>query len=83
MAFVVVAVAGGILLLPFSVGYAAAFFVGSALVTSPLWGMQGVLALVLQEHYTKKEKLLSVIVFAGMAVCLTAFMIVADVRDFP
>ena len=83
MAFVVVAVGGAILLLPFSVGYAIAFFVGTALVMSPLWAGQGILALILKNHYSKSEKVISYVVFVGMTVCLAAFMIIADTRNFP
>jgi len=83
MAFIVVAVAGGVLLLPFSVGYASAFFVGTALVTSPLWGLQGLFALIFYKNYSKREKVVSLMVFAGMTTLLAVFLVVADARNFP
>jgi hypothetical protein len=73
---------GGTLFALDSLGNAAAFTVGTALLSTPIWGLQGFLVLFWPKHYTANEWLWSLLGAIYMACLIVGFFTLAIELNF-
>lgn len=73
----VIDISGGVLLAIDSLGSAAAFTVGTAIVSTPIWGLQGLLVLIQPRHYTASERFWCLLIAIYMVFLIVAFFTLA------
>lgn len=79
---VIINVLGGLLFGFDSLGSSAAFVVGTAILSAPLWGLQGVLVLFWPRHYTANEWFWSLLAAIYMTFLVVTFFTFAVEFNF-
>lgn len=74
---VVIDILGGAFFAIDSLGYAAAFTVGTAVFSTPIWGLQGLLVLFQPRHYSANQWLWSLLIAGYMIFLIVVFFTLA------